>query len=168
MTQVADPPQSSAARSCDPRIVETHSALLLALGDQVFKVKKPVDLGFLDFSTLEARQAVCFREVEFNRRFAPDVYLGVATLHDETGAVCEHLVVMRRMPEDRALSALVRAGADVRDDLRRVARVIAALPRDRPALLRDRRGRLGRADAGAVGLRARHARALRRATAWTA
>lgn len=126
MTQRADPLQASAVGSCDPRIVETHSALLLALGDRVFKVKKPVDLGFLDFSTVEARRAVCRREVELNRRMAPDVYLGVATLQGETGAADEPMVVMRRLPEDRALSALVSAGADVLDDLRRVARLVAA------------------------------------------
>ncbi len=109
-----------------PPVVETHSALLISVGQRVYKVKKPVDLGFLDVSTPEARRAVCAREVELNRRLAPDVYLGVSELRDETGAVCEHLVVMRRMPDDRALGALIRSGAGVRDDLRRLARLLTA------------------------------------------
>lgn len=125
MTQVEQLPVAAAAAACEPRVVETHSAVLLLLGPRVYKVKKPVDLGFLDFTTLEARRAVCSREVELNRRLSPDVYLGVHDLCDERGEVVEHLVVMRRMPDDRALSALVRRGADVRDDLRRVARLVA-------------------------------------------
>ena len=57
MTHLAERPATAAA-ACDPRVVETHSALLLSIGARVYKVKKPVDLGFLDFSTLEARRAV--------------------------------------------------------------------------------------------------------------
>ena len=50
---------------------ETHSAIVLLVGDHAYKVKKPVNLGFLDFSTLDARRAACAREVELNRRIAP-------------------------------------------------------------------------------------------------
>jgi aminoglycoside phosphotransferase family enzyme/predicted kinase len=108
------------------RVFETHSALLFAVGQRVYKVKKPVSLGFLDFSTLDKRREVCQREVLLNRRLAPDVYLGVYDLLDTSGEPYEHMVVMRRMPEDRSLAALVRQGADVHDDLRRLARLIAA------------------------------------------
>src|SRR5690242_12677264 len=105
---------------------ETHSAIVLLIGDRAYKVKKPVNLGFLDFSTPEARRATCEREVELNRRIAPDVYLGVARVLSPDGAVCEHMVVMRRMAEDRRLSTLIRAGAPVADDVRQVARRVAA------------------------------------------
>ncbi len=108
-----------------PRVVETHSALIFLVGDRAYKVKKPVALGFLDFSTLERRRAVCQDEVELNRRLAPDVYLGVHDLVGTDGVPYEHLVVMRRMPAERALSALLEAGEDVRDDLRRLARLLA-------------------------------------------
>lgn len=120
-----------------PRIVETHSALVFLVGDRAYKVKKPVSLGFLDFSTLEQRRAVCHDEVQLNRRLAPDVYLGVHDLVGTDGVPYEHLVVMRRMPQDRALSALVDAGADVRDDLRQLARLLAgfhATARTSPAI----------------------------------
>ncbi len=59
-------------------------------------------------------EAVCQREVELNRRLAPDVYLGVADVTGPTATVCDPLVVMRRMPASRRLSTLVQAGADVR------------------------------------------------------
>jgi aminoglycoside phosphotransferase family enzyme len=54
-------------------------------GDRAYKLKKPVDLGFLDFSTPAAREAACHRKTELNRRFAPDVYLGVAEVRDPAG-----------------------------------------------------------------------------------
>ena len=52
-------------------LVETHSAVVVFFGDRAFKVKKPVDLGFLDFRSRAAREAICHREVELNRRLAP-------------------------------------------------------------------------------------------------
>lgn len=108
-------------------VAETHSATVFFVGERAYKLKKPVDLGFLDFSTVEARRAVCHREVELNRRLAPDVYLGVADVHDADGAVCDHLVVMRRMPAPRRLSTLLDGGTDVASPLAEVARVLAAL-----------------------------------------
>lgn len=88
-------------------VSETHSAVVFFAGDRAYKLKKPVSLGFLDFSTPEARAAACQREAELNRRFAPDVYLGVAEVSDPAGRVCDHLVATRRMPASRRLSALI-------------------------------------------------------------
>jgi hypothetical protein len=105
---------------------ETHSAVVFLVGDRAYKLKKPVDLGFLDFRDLTARAVACAREVELNRRLAPDVYLGVADVVGPNGVVCDHLVVMRRMPDDRRLSTLVRAGADVDDGLWHLAHLVAA------------------------------------------
>ena len=107
-------------------VAETHSAVVFFVGDRAYKLKKPVTLGFLDFTRPRARAAACRREMTLNRRFAPDVYLGVAAVHGPDGRVCDHLVVMRRMPAARRLSALVRAGADVERPVRQVARVLAA------------------------------------------
>lgn len=121
-------PEGTAAVASLPGagVYETHSAAVFFLGDRVYKVKKPVDLGFLDFTAPIARRAVCHREVELNRRLAPDVYLGVAEVADPEGEPCEWMVVMRRMPEDRRLSTLVRSGVAVDDELRALARLLAA------------------------------------------
>ena len=105
---------------------ETHSAVVVLVGDRAYKMKKPVNLGFLDFSTLEQRLQACRRELRLNRRIAPDVYLGLADVTTSEGPPCEHLLVMRRMPDDRRLSTLVAAGADVAAGLRRLARTMAA------------------------------------------
>ncbi len=112
--------------SAAPGLAETHSAIVFFVGDRAYKVKKPVDLGFLDFSTPQARRDACHREVELNRRLAPDVYLGVADVHGVDGSVCDHLVVMRRMPAERRLSTLVADGADVEGELWDLAHLLAA------------------------------------------
>jgi aminoglycoside phosphotransferase family enzyme/predicted kinase len=105
---------------------ETHISWVFLIGDRAYKLKKPVRTAFLDFSTPQARRWACEREDELNRRFSPDVYLGVATVLDPTGAPCDSIVVMRRMPDERRLATLVQAGADVHDHLHRIARLIAA------------------------------------------
>ncbi|MDZ7679443.1 MAG: AAA family ATPase [Acidimicrobiales bacterium] len=108
-----------------PGVAETHSGIVFFVGDRAYKLKKPVDLGFLDFTTREARHLACHREVELNRRLSPDVYLGVADVVGPSGELSDHLVVMRRMPEDRRLSTLVGADAELDDDLDRLAQRIA-------------------------------------------
>ncbi|QGG93684.1 bifunctional aminoglycoside phosphotransferase/ATP-binding protein [Actinomarinicola tropica] len=107
-------------------VAETHAAVVVFLGDRAYKLRKPVDLGFLDYTTRAARLDAATREVDLNRRLAPDVYLGIADVHDTDGALADHLVVMRRMPVDRRLSTLVTDGAaKVEAEVRRIARVVA-------------------------------------------
>lgn len=104
---------------------ETHISVVIFLGDRAYKVKKPLDLGFLDFRTREVREAVCKREVELNSRLAPDVYLGVVDLVGADGMPFDHLVVMRRMPGELRLSTLVRSGEDVGPALHAIAEQLA-------------------------------------------
>jgi aminoglycoside phosphotransferase family enzyme/predicted kinase len=105
---------------------ETHVSTLFFVGDRAYKLKKPVTLDFVDLSTRERRESMCRREVDLNRRLAPDVYLGVADVLGTDGVPCDHLVVMRRMPDDRRLAGMVEAGADVVGCLRQVAHLLAA------------------------------------------
>jgi len=116
----------------DPALRETHSAVVAMVGDCVYKVKKPVRLAFLDFSTVEARRAVCAREVALNRRLAPDVYLGVGEWRSPGAAPDappEPVVVMRRMPDDRRLASLATApdgpAEFVYGAVRAIARIMA-------------------------------------------
>lgn len=104
----------------------THCAELWFSADRVFKRKLPVDLGFLDFTTLAARQDACRREVALNRRLAPDVYLGVVDVVDGGGTVVDMAVAMRRLDDDRRLSTLAAAGdGEIEACVRSVARQIA-------------------------------------------
>ena len=107
------------------QMYETHISIVFMVGDRAYKLKKPVKLDFIDLSTRELRQRCCEREVELNRRVAPDVYLGVSDIVGPDGAVCDHLVVMRRMPADRRLSTLARNGGVTDADLRELAQVLA-------------------------------------------
>ena len=104
---------------------ETHSAVIFLVGDRAYKLKKPVDLGFLDFSTPALRRAACERELVLNRRFTTDVYLGISEVVGLDDEVAEPLLTMRRMPEDRRLAHLVRSGVDVGPELRRLASLVA-------------------------------------------
>ncbi len=154
MSITAQNPRSTASFPA-AAVRETHSGVVILLGDRAYKVKKPVDLGFLDFRTEAARHLACRREVELNRRLAPDVYLDVAAMSGSGGHVVEHVVVMQRMPEELRLSTLVTAGTDVDDHLRALARLMADFHS------RAERGQLIAAEGGPVGLRRRWADNLR-------
>ncbi|MBG6096987.1 bifunctional aminoglycoside phosphotransferase/ATP-binding protein [Nocardioides luteus] len=104
---------------------ETHSGLVVFVGQTAYKLKKPVDLVFLDFREQEVRRQVCRRELELNRRLASDVYVGLVELPLADGS-SEPGIVMRRMPDDRRLATLVRQGEPVAEEVRRIARVVAA------------------------------------------
>ena len=119
------------AGSAAAEIRETHISVVAMVGDRAFKLLKPVETGFLDHRRREDRRAACLRETEVNRRFAPDVYLGVLDVVDADGAPVDHLVAMRRMPADRALSGLLD-GPGAEADVRAVGRAVAALHRDAP------------------------------------
>lgn len=104
---------------------ETHTAVVVFVGDRAFKLKKAVRYDFLDFTTVEARWAACRKEVELNRRLAADVYLGVAELRVPGQEGVEPLVAMRRLPAGRALSALATNGVDMGSALDELANLLA-------------------------------------------
>lgn len=96
------------------RHVETHISHLFLTGSYAYKIKKPLDLGFLDFSTLDKRRLYCEEEVRLNRRLAPDVYLGVVAANgnaaspriEGVGPVLEYAVKMRQFDADSGLDQL--------------------------------------------------------------
>jgi len=104
---------------------ETHISVVFFAGRTALKVLKPVDLGFIDLTSRQGRRHQCERELAMNRRFAPDVYLGVVDLTDAAGSPQEHGIVMRWLPADRRLSELL-ASPEGHEQLRTVARTIAA------------------------------------------
>lgn len=99
-------------------LVETHASAVFLAGDLVYKIKKPVDFGFLDFSTLERRRFFTHEEIRLNQRLTHDVYLDVVPVVEVggrlqlfgEGPVVEYAVKMRRLPDDRMLSALLMKG----------------------------------------------------------
>ena len=97
---------------------QTQMSLLFFAGDFVYKVKKPVNLGYLDYSSLESRKRFCEQEVQLNRRLCRDIYLGVVPIVREpqgfrvegAGQAVEYAVKMRRLPQERMLDQLITGG----------------------------------------------------------
>ena len=98
-------------------LVETHVSWLFLTGAYVYKVKKPLDFGFLDFTTLEKRRHFCDQEVALNRRMSPEVYPGVVEIRrgpqgyavQGPGELVEYAVKMRQLPRDSAMKELAAA-----------------------------------------------------------
>jgi aminoglycoside phosphotransferase family enzyme len=97
------------------KFIETHISLLFLTGNHVYKVKKPVDFGFLDFTSLEKRKFFCEQEVKLNRRLSPAIYLGVVKITKEgngillegRGDLVEYAVKMKQIPEERLMDKLL-------------------------------------------------------------
>src|SRR5690606_36951952 len=108
-------PASYAERPSHVRRIETHGALVFIAGDTALKIKRAVQTGYFDFSTLEKREAVCRREIEINRPNAPDIYRDVVAITREAdgrleigglGAPVEWAVRMASFPQDDLLSTI--------------------------------------------------------------
>lgn len=101
-----------------PELLETHISWVILTGPYAYKIKKPINLGFLDFSTLAKRRHFCEEELRLNRRLAPDIYLEVIPiygtpeaprLHGE-GEVIDYAVKMRQFPQSAQLDRLLHTG----------------------------------------------------------
>ncbi|KAG7396444.1 hypothetical protein PHYBOEH_002261 [Phytophthora boehmeriae] len=132
------------------RVVHTHMSMVFLLPERVYKVKKPVDFGFADFSSLYKRFQSCYAEVQLNQRLAPDVYKGVVPvsmhretrdisvrcddfwtpekssnldwwLNDEYGEIVEWAVHMKRLPDECTLLHLMDRGELTETTLSQVA-----------------------------------------------
>ena len=113
-----------------PTIAETHTGLVILIGERAYKVKKPVTTDFLDFSTPESREQACAHEVALNSRLAPASYLGVGHFQSPQGGPPEPVIVMRRHPDERRLASMVRRGDDVTAELTAIAEILARFHAD--------------------------------------
>jgi len=126
-------PEAYPHRVGQVELIQTHISYVFLAGDFVYKVKKPVNLGFLDFSTLEKRRHFCQEEVRLNRRLCRGTYLDVvpvayvegAVAVDAAGTVADYAVKMRRLPEERMMGHLLERDAVTPEMLRALARRLA-------------------------------------------
>lgn len=114
------------------QLEETHASWVFLAGDFAYKLKKPVDFGFLDFSTPAKRRYFCEEELRLNRRFAPELYLAVVPLGGPPGGwrldgspVRDHAVKMRRFPAGQRLDRLHAAGRLTAAHLEQFAGIVA-------------------------------------------
>ncbi len=118
---------------CAVEIVETHISTLFLTERFAYKVKKPVRNAFLDYSTLELRERFCHEEIRLDRRYAPDLYMGVVTFSRRHGRLvlgregdaCEYAVKMHRFPSDALLSYRLQQNQVSVQDIRTLASHVA-------------------------------------------
>ncbi len=114
-------------------VIETHISILLLTGDYAYKFKKPVDLGFVDFTSLDKRHHYCNEEIRLNRRLAPELYLDVipiggsvdAPVPNETPAI-EYCVQMRQFPRSAELENALADGRVEAQAFRQLATTVGA------------------------------------------
>jgi len=110
-------------------LVQTQMSFILLTGEYVYKIKKPVNLGYLDYTTLEKRHFFCHQELELNRRLCPDAYLAVVPVVEEKGELriegrgkaIEYAVKMKQLPQDRMMDVLLPRGQVTLEMVARVA-----------------------------------------------
>jgi len=124
----------------DLQVLDTHISWVVLTGDIAYKIKKPVKLEFLDYSTLEKRKHCCELELELNRRWAPDIYLDVVPISGSfeapevggAGTPIEFALKMNQFPQSSQLDEQLEAGLlrvdDMIDLAETVARIHAAVP----------------------------------------
>ena len=116
---------------------QTQMSCIFLTDDHVYKVKKPVNLGYLDYTSLESRQYFCQREVELNRRLCPEAYLGVIAITQDKnrvsiggrGEVIEYAVKMRHLPEEAMMDVLLAKNQVLPQMIMRVADKVAEFHR---------------------------------------
>ena len=127
-------PRAYPGNIADPiSLIETHISWVLLAGQHAYKIKKPVNFGFLDFSTLEMRRAACLEELRINKRYSPDLYIDVTPICGTppfsriggSGDAVEYAVVMSRFPPDQTFDQLASAGTLTSDHILLFADLLA-------------------------------------------
>ncbi len=119
-------------------LVQTQISFVFLAGDYVYKVKKPVDFGFLDFTTLEKRRFYCQQEVILNKRLCPDFYLGVVPITharkdfrvEGNGKAVEYAVKMLPLPYQRMMDKLLQNNQVTPEMVEKVAKRLAEFHRE--------------------------------------
>ena len=121
-------PASYPHRPTEVCVIQTHISWVFIASPFVFKVKKPVNLGFLDFSTLEKRHYFCQREIELNRRLCPEIYLDAVPVYETDsgfsfkppGKIVDYAVKMKELPHGCFLNELLEKNLVGEKEINRV------------------------------------------------
>ena len=124
------------------QLIETHISWVVLTGTFAYKIKKPVNLGFLDFTTLEQRRHYCLRELELNRRFSKKLYLDVVPVTgsreypviDGDAEVIDYAVKMRQFDNSLLADSLARQHRLSDELVRKMAKTLASFHRELPAV----------------------------------
>jgi aminoglycoside phosphotransferase family enzyme len=115
-------------------LIQTHISLVFVADDFVYKVKKPANFGFLDFSTLEKRHHFCLQEVVLNKRLSEGIYLGVEPIYYDghhysigrgEGEIVDYAVKMKRISDEKLMKSIFDRGELTTDHLKKLSQVLA-------------------------------------------
>jgi aminoglycoside phosphotransferase family enzyme len=113
-------------------LIQTHISFVFLTKKYVYKVKKAVNFGFLDFSTLEKRCAFCEKELELNRRLCPQIYLEVVPINKSStikikgdGETVEYALKMKRLPQERIMTVLLKKNKVDKKTIDKIAEIVA-------------------------------------------
>ena len=114
-------------------MVQTQMSFIFLTGKYVYKIKKPVNLGYLDYTTLENRKYFCYQELELNQRLCPHVYLEVIPITElkgrinlrGKGKIIEYTVKMKQLPGDRMMDYLLKESQVTGEMIQQVAQKMA-------------------------------------------
>ena len=127
-------PDAFPERTKEVSLVQTHISYVLLTDNFVYKIKKAVDFGFLNFLTLEKRKYYCHQEVDLNRRLSQDLYMGVVPvifdgksymIGEGRGKIVEYAVKMRRIPDELLMKSMFEMGKLQQENIREIATVLA-------------------------------------------
>ncbi|MGK7939453.1 MAG: AAA family ATPase [Crocosphaera sp.] len=115
------------------KVIQTHISVIFLTGDYAYKIKKPVDFGFLDYSTLEKRQYFLNQELTMNQAIAPDIYLEVLPITiknnqvkiGEEGNIIDYVLKMHQFPQDCLFINLFQAGKLEKHDLEALGKIVS-------------------------------------------
>lgn len=115
------------------RVIQTHISWVILTGEYAYKIKKPVNLGFQDFTTLEKRKHFCELEVMLNKKLAPALYLDVLPITgtpsapsiNGTGEIFEYAIKMKEFPQTQMLSSLAQKNEINEDIIKDIALQLA-------------------------------------------
>ena len=113
-------------------LVQTHISFVFLTKNYVYKVKKAVNFGFLDFSTLDKRRFFCEKELELNRRLCPEIYLEVVSINKSgsikvngSGETVEYALKMKRLPQERIMTVLLKEDKVDKKTIDAIAQIVA-------------------------------------------
>jgi aminoglycoside phosphotransferase family enzyme len=113
-------------------LIQTHISFVFITDNFVYKVKKAVNFGFLDFSTLENRYFYCQKELEINRRLCPQIYLEVVSVNQKSkikikgeGKIIEYALKMKRLPQERIMTLLLKEGKVYKETIDGIAKIVS-------------------------------------------
>jgi len=125
-------PQTYPEETGKIELIQTHISFVFLTEKYVYKIKKPVNFGFLDFSTLEKRKHYCEKELQLNRRLCPDIYLEVVSINKSdrlkiggNGEVVEYALKMKRLPQECIMARLLQEGKVDKKTIDAIAAIVA-------------------------------------------